>query len=488
VKVTGGIKTLYGPVYFPNPGGGNRYSVRGQGRAITRLQVASNFPLSVNGVFIADAEIGPNLADFSMEFIQPDTTTIGSYTHWPAALYMNAAGRFEAHRLLIIGAWDGINMAGNAGGAVIENVWMSAYNRGIVIQNALDSVRINDFHFWVFGCTNNQITAMTANATGIEATRADDLAINSMLGFGKWGIRFLTGGSGVSFGTVVNSGFDTFSGIYMEAGIMTFSGCYFSPGLNNRAVHMTGGALRMTGCNVITGVGNTASLCYVNFNNAADSNSFSFTNSNVLGVGNDVSFVEAVSAAGSLGHILISHNTLYWVANATYARPLIDISGIANYVTVTENYVNAKGSGTGKFLNIAYDGFHRVANNTLNGWAVTYPTGPLGRYDDSAWADLTLQNSWVADNAGANPSFVRDGHWVTIHGLMKLGTTTNATLIAQLPVGYRPLSVELFPIVFDNSGSPAVGKLLVAVGGGMTIYGVTSNVQVSLSGVRFRVQ
>jgi hypothetical protein len=58
---------------------------------------------------------------------------------------------------------------------------------------------------------------------------------------------------------------------------------------------------------------------------------------------------------------------------------------------------------------------------------------------------LSLQNSWVNDNAAlytpAQYSIDSDG-WVTVEGQIKNGTVAANTLIATLPVGFRPAQEE----------------------------------------------
>jgi hypothetical protein len=489
VTVGSGIKTLYAPVYCPNPGGGNRYALRGQGRYMTRFQIAASFALTHDGVFFADAEAAPHFADFSVEFTQPDTSTLGSLTQWPAAFYMDAAGRVEIERVLVIAAWRGIVLAGNSGGAVIRDFWCSAFNNGIEIEAAQDTVRIEGYHFWPFGLTSNQMTAFLNYGVGVESLRTDNLAINAMMSIGRWGVRLLAGGSGITFGNIVNSAFDTNSGIYMEAGIISVNACYFSPGTANRAVEMTGGALRLSGCNIFTGVSNTESLIHVNWTNLAASNSLALIGGYILGNSNNISAVESVGPAGSLGHLEVTDNKFFWNPNIAVSRPIIDITGASTRATVTDNYISDKGTGAGTFANINFDSTHRCEQNALNGWAVTYPAGPTGFYEDVAWTAATynpaLADDWVDADAAYPVKYKRDGHRITIRGMMKDGTIADGSVAFILPAGYRPAQVERFAISYDDAGTEKTGALVVSTDGNCSIYGITANTQVSLSGISF---
>jgi hypothetical protein len=59
----------------------------------------------------------------------------------------------------------------------------------------------------------------------------------------------------------------------------------------------------------------------------------------------------------------------------------------------------------------------------------------------ATWNNLTLQNGWLALAGYAAPQYAKgsDG-LVTIKGLIRAGTTTGGTVIANLPAGYRPAS------------------------------------------------
>lgn len=57
------------------------------------------------------------------------------------------------------------------------------------------------------------------------------------------------------------------------------------------------------------------------------------------------------------------------------------------------------------------------------------------------WTNLSLQNGWVSFDGGGHstPQYTKSADGiVTVKGLIKSGTATAGTLIANLPVGYRP--------------------------------------------------
>jgi len=98
------------------------------------------------------------------------------------------------------------------------------------------------------------------------------------------------------------------------------------------------------------------------------------------------------------------------------------------------------------------------------------------------WTTLTLQNSWVFyGGIYATPQYTKspDG-LVSLKGLIKSGVVTAGTVIAQLPVGYRPLARVLFGTVSNEVDSrvdiDTNGNIMILTG---------SNVWLSLDDITF---
>jgi hypothetical protein len=74
-----------------------------------------------------------------------------------------------------------------------------------------------------------------------------------------------------------------------------------------------------------------------------------------------------------------------------------------------------------------------------------YPASyPNGTDCTISWCTLGLQNGWVYYGGLSTPAYTKapDGI-VTVKGFIKSGTTTSGTVIANLPVGYRPKEIIL---------------------------------------------
>lgn len=90
---------------------------------------------------------------------------------------------------------------------------------------------------------------------------------------------------------------------------------------------------------------------------------------------------------------------------------------------------------------------------TVSGGVVTkgfnYPTYRSMQHSfyaagKAAWTGLTLQSGWLPYGGFATPQYTKgpDGI-VKVKGLIQSGTTTGGTVIANLPVGYRPAATSL---------------------------------------------
>lgn len=112
-----------------------------------------------------------------------------------------------------------------------------------------------------------------------------------------------------------------------------------------------------------------------------------------------------------------------------------------------------------------------------------------------AWQTITaFSNGWVAfGSTFAPPSYYlnSDGQ-VYLRGLLKSGTTTNDTIMATLPAGYRPEYRMVFTAMGATAGSPGQGALRVDVGSDGAIRIQSTDVAtanggyLSLDGISFR--
>ncbi|MFZ1301178.1 MAG: hypothetical protein WAQ27_01185 [Candidatus Microsaccharimonas sp.] len=122
-------------------------------------------------------------------------------------------------------------------------------------------------------------------------------------------------------------------------------------------------------------------------------------------------------------------------------------------------------------------GFH-----SLN--AIWFPASPSPAL---TWTTMTLQSSWVSYDGGTThelPQYSKTGteNMVTLKGLIKSGTSTDDTVVATLPVGYRPEG----RLMFATTNSGAFTRVDIKANGEITLKGSgIGNTWQSLSGITF---
>lgn len=103
------------------------------------------------------------------------------------------------------------------------------------------------------------------------------------------------------------------------------------------------------------------------------------------------------------------------------------------------------------------------------------------------WADLILQNGWSASanglNSGTRPQYRKNlfGE-LELRGLMGGGVTTQGTVIAQLPVGFRPVEETRLILAKHDGGGFAPGLMYIYTDGTLQSI-VLSNFFVSLANI-----
>ena len=98
-----------------------------------------------------------------------------------------------------------------------------------------------------------------------------------------------------------------------------------------------------------------------------------------------------------------------------------------------------------------------------------YMNNSLASVTQPAWVAATLQSNWVQNISGNYDltGYMKDTlGYVHIRGSISGGTTTNGTVIFQLPAGYRPLAIHRY-VVLGNSNTPSV--IYIDASGNVTI-------------------
>jgi len=382
--------------------------IDGDGRNESILKITSTFNLSATGVIIfSTGEEGPQLQNFGMAFTQPDTSTRSSLTSYPVAIYAYSTPRFTIANLKITNASNGINMTGNSGGAFIDLLEMSAYGTGIAIDGSLDTIRINKYHFYNFGMTNNQASIFYSSGTlAISCGRCDGLLMDEFFNISNLALYTFAGSSGSPWVYINNSGFDTFNGIHHTSGKLTVNNSYFTNqdtgGFYNLTLESANGWSQFNNCAFFAGSGNGAPIILSATSGLGNYQRATFTNCicegtpngayfYLSGIGSYLSIADTVfSATGNNARFVytdgLSAQKLHLVnnyidspPNLTYANAMIYVSTNTR-VYATGNRINDKGSNSGTFIQIVTDNYNWVSGNISPGWTNSFPSGSTGYY------------------------------------------------------------------------------------------------------------
>jgi hypothetical protein len=373
--------------------------VSGDGRNRSLLIVNPTFDLSAQGVLIfATGEEGPQLEDFGIYFDQPDTSDRTALVPYPVAIYAVNIARFTIANLKITNAMNGIDMTGNCGGAFINLLEMSAYGTGIHIDGSLDTIRINQFHFWCFGMSNSQCSIFFGSAKALNVGRVDGLMLSEFLNISSLGLNLYRGATGDPWVYMSDSGFDTFNGIQISAGSLQVVNSYITLAGNPalRGVHQTGGILQFTNCYFTSGQTQPFMLlenmsggalqidnCYFNYAGGAQISLGGNANANSIQISNcrfqaQTGAFQLLGAAAGTNKIHLSNNVIE-TANVGYTQPIVDVYG-ANRVYMTGNRVN---DGHGNFIHIQNDNPNWISGNIGYGWTYLFPSAKIGFYSNN---------------------------------------------------------------------------------------------------------
>jgi hypothetical protein len=451
--------------------------IAGFGRESSGFVMDGTFNLGAEAVFLASSgETGTELRDVGMEFYQPSVTDRANLIHYPPAFKVVGSPRARVIRCRISKAWQGINMAGNQGGATIQDVEMSAFDFGIWIDGALDAMRVDNFHYFPFDFVNDSslVSVFRDGANfAMLVGRCDVLKLSGFMSICRGGaIHFYRGTfpglEGFAQALITESDFDAYGGLLIDEGWVSASTCFFSLGSDASAtasgddvwIRLKSGSYTGNGNQYITGGPSVDRL--IDISGDADvSRTFSDDTGKYIS-GDDIPLLETRHTAGS-ALVNISNASFGLPANVTLTQPKFKIGGNTR-ITFTNNSATDQGSGTSTLLQIDNDEAHIIANNRFTGRGVSLPPN----YVQTSWRD----NVGVAGNAGSGYRLsIADGTSVILpqgRGLMIVtdlagGGESVAYLVggtsAKLLDGDTPKWVS-------PTTTPASGKASIAYSGG----------------------
>lgn len=358
----------------------------GEGMWNTQLTIASTFPLTATGVLIGTAGIGPIIEDLNISFIQPDSTTLSSYTQWPVAINLAGCTRSTVRNVGLWLAWDGIALT-TAGGSLIDNVHMSCFGAyHINIDAAYDSVYIKNTRCYPYNCTANQMTCYE-NATtliGLNCGRCDDLQVTDFFALGQGtGINVYASANGATNGNlegvwldgtslIVTNGILNISNLTLGSQLLTASALQVSGNVSPIVPASSGTMVNIV--NSFLSIGGTAPTQNLVYQTGGI---LKFSNCYFLTLGYDVG-----SIYNSGGDLTVIGCRFDRNSNTSYVNSTITAAGSGSRVTLVGNRALDKGTGTGSFINVGTDNWNVVRANVAPSWGFTFPTSITeGQYE-----------------------------------------------------------------------------------------------------------
>ncbi|TMN18458.1 hypothetical protein [Pseudoxanthomonas sp. X-1] len=349
--------------------------LRGSGKHKTILYVPATFNLSASGVIVlqANTEPGSAVEDLTIIFVQPDTNVRANLTQYPPAIKANAAPRFAVRRLRIECAWNGIDMKGNNGGAVIDDLEISSFNTDIDIDGSVDSVKLTKLHIWPFGLVARPLLYSLYESTlhtGIKSGRCDDFHLSDSIIFSlSIATNFYQSASGTTFGSIVETDFDDRGGVNVSAGALTLTGCYLSVGKTDAVIgNISGGAVSFAGCTItLNAIPNGGTALIV---------SGASTTVNMSGCQSGSGTIDAtLVSAGSGARLTMAACDWSRDGATAYTKPTVVYNNATGAVTGCS--APAKTAGAGTFIAVQTDSHVRIAHNSAPGWGNAFPAGAV---------------------------------------------------------------------------------------------------------------
>lgn len=326
-------------------------------------------------------------------FNQPSTAVRASVKTYPAAINLNGHSRGELSALRIEAAWVGIKAQGNCGGLVIDDVQMGALFQGLVIDGALDSVRLNRYHFWPFGIAGDAglfAIYSDGNTVSMDIGRCDDLNMSSILSF-RARMIFTDHGAGGAFGVASDITLDSDYGrIEFGDGEMVMSNVYGSTAAAlDFIIKQTGGQLKIAGLAIEAAVELTT-YAMVQISGANTVFIASDIMATVISPATRAFRIEGGSASLTNG----------FVSMAQQARSLAAIEVTGGRATITGLRASDVGVGSGDFIKVLSDGLHVVVNNSFTGWGFTLPaTQASGVYNPNSGPASSYAGGFLVQHA-----------------------------------------------------------------------------------------
>lgn len=443
-KITGKITLSAGQYLF------------GEAKSLSYLVIDSTFNMADAGVvaltYTAPGrdEQSPAVLDLTMEFAQPDSANLADMVQYPPAIYAMSCPRGCVDNVRVISAWDGVELLGNSGGFIVGTLEVSAFNRHMLIDDALDVIRARLLHFWPWGLTANQTTAWRRNNNiGLQVNRCDGLHIGDMFAIYLGRALYCTD-HGNPFHSTINitkltlddSGMEVEgrADVVVAAAIFGYTGQTAHRSLLQRGGSVTIASLqiRVLGTPIIGPIMEVLPSAPGTTFSGTAALSIAAVNSYSGAIDATILRVNPPSAGVAPAQIAVAGFNAHRLPNTAYTKPTIHIVRARGSISGVTG--NDKGTGAGTLIKIEQDDHLSLGAITPVGWAIELPANAVSIRSNGHGAHayspvVTAGGGSIAGTTAAG-AYSRFGDFLRIDLRIVVPANSGTTqIIIPLPTG-----------------------------------------------------
>jgi len=350
--------------------------IKGTSRVRSGFKVESDFNLAAAGVLGAASiyEPGPDLRSFGIFFEQDTTETVrANIIAYPPAIDLASvrAPRLFAKDMRIQAAYDGIDLTGNNGGAHLDSVEISALNKGIITDGALDFMFISNCQEWPFGFSGTALySSVYSDGQTIfgDFTNIDSFVIENLATFQA---RVLIDGG---FGLISQANLDgSYSRLEITGGAKVGIGTIYSTSsaaddfairVDGVETHVVVGSFWLDNATDLTA---SNGLIQVLTDNTAEL-VIGQIHAKTSGLNTRLTYMDA-------GTLVINGGYIEPPQNASLLVDFMDHNG--GEMNLSNLRFRDKGTGTGNIISYSVDTRSTLDHITAPGWPISLPSNPV---------------------------------------------------------------------------------------------------------------
>lgn len=354
-------------------------SLRGAGRAASVFCIGSDFNMSATGALKVGStgDASNAVTDIGFEFYQPDGPSRSDLIQYPPAIDARVAARGIIDRVRVTRGWDGIDTTGNAGGMELGLIEIGAFNRGLIVKGPQDFFHGGFLNFWPYGMLTGDGFANLLNiykdgtTVGFDADGVISLDVHSLTTYRARVNTRVTGSpsliGGIGWLALDEARWDH------AGGTIAVGSLYCSQEAGRYMVDWSAGVVTVGQIHYLSGLSETLPII-----RARGTVDVRMVNARLDLSNSDVPAVEISGAA----NFAWNGGAIQGVAGKARSVAMIrQIAGHTGRINVRGVMVDARGAGSGDFVEIVADNYHVISDNSAPGWTKTLPvTSPNGLY------------------------------------------------------------------------------------------------------------